>query len=71
MLLLEENLMLFVLYRSDMTKDQMVVDIALRTKILFWSGIVFGAFSIGILGYAAVRYYNCHIVFCYLELCTF
>lgn len=45
-------------FLSDMTKDQMVVDIALRTKILFWSGIVFGAFSIGILGYAAVRNWN-------------
>ncbi|KAF7135937.1 hypothetical protein RHSIM_Rhsim08G0239400 [Rhododendron simsii] len=45
-------------FLSDMTKDQMVVDIALRTKILFWSGIVFGALSIGILGFAAVRNWN-------------
>lgn len=60
MLLLKENPILFVLYRSDMNKDQMVVDAAFRTKVLLWSGIVLGTLSIGILGYAAVRYYKCH-----------
>ncbi|XP_057977787.1 E3 ubiquitin-protein ligase SPL2 [Malania oleifera] len=42
----------------DMTKDQMVVELAFRTKILFWSGIVLGSLSIGILGFAAVRNWN-------------
>ncbi|GMQ08160.1 hypothetical protein CsSME_00052014 [Camellia sinensis var. sinensis] len=38
---------------SDLTKDHMVVALAFRTKVLLWSGVVIGAFSIGILGYAA------------------
>lgn len=48
----------FLLYfsRSDMTKDQMVVDLAFRTKVLLWSGVALGSLAIGVLGYAAVRY---------------
>lgn len=42
-------------FLSDLTKDHMVVALAFRTKVLLWSGVVIGAFSIGILGYAAVR----------------
>lgn len=45
-------------FLSDLTKDRMVVDLAFKTKVLLWSGIVVGAFSIGILGYAAVRNWN-------------
>ncbi|XAR67580.1 Ubiquitin--protein ligase [Bertholletia excelsa] len=45
-------------FLSDMTKDQMVLELAFKTKVLLWSGIVLGAFSIGILGYAAVRNWN-------------
>lgn len=45
-------------FLSDMNKDQMVVDVAFRTKVLLWSGIVLGTLSIGILGYAAVRNWN-------------
>ncbi|THG06432.1 hypothetical protein TEA_000722 [Camellia sinensis var. sinensis] len=41
-------------FLSDLTKDHMVVALAFRTKVLLWSGVVIGAFSIGILGYAAV-----------------
>lgn len=32
------------------------MDIAIDTRTLFWSGIVLGTLSIGILGYAVVRY---------------
>ncbi|KDP40699.1 hypothetical protein JCGZ_24698 [Jatropha curcas] len=45
-------------FLSDMTKDQMVVDLAFKTKVLLWSGIVLGSLSIGILGYAVVRNWN-------------
>ncbi|KAF8393620.1 hypothetical protein HHK36_021865 [Tetracentron sinense] len=42
-------------FLSDMTKDQMVVDLAFRSKVLLWSGILLGSLSFGILGYAIVR----------------
>ncbi|XVF86901.1 hypothetical protein PTKIN_Ptkin18bG0078100 [Pterospermum kingtungense] len=45
-------------FLSDMTKDQMLVDLAFKTKILFWSSIILGSLSIGILGYAFVRNWN-------------
>lgn len=45
-----------VFCRSDLTKDQMIVDLAFRSKILLWGGVAFGSLSIGILGYAVMRY---------------
>lgn len=45
-------------FLSDMTKDQMLLDLAFKTKILFWSSVVLGSLSIGILGYAFVRNWN-------------
>ncbi|XP_043707274.1 E3 ubiquitin-protein ligase SPL2-like [Telopea speciosissima] len=45
-------------FLSDMTKDQMVVDLAFRTKVLLWGGILLGSLSFGILGYAIVRNWN-------------
>lgn len=45
----------FCFGRSDMTKDQMLVDLAFKTKVLLWSGVVLGSFAVGVLGYAAVR----------------
>ncbi|EEF40994.1 ubiquitin-protein ligase, putative [Ricinus communis] len=45
-------------FLSDLSKEQMVVDLAFKTKVLFWSGVVLGSFSICILGYAAVRNWN-------------
>ncbi|XP_048431204.1 E3 ubiquitin-protein ligase SPL2-like [Pyrus x bretschneideri] len=45
-------------FLSRMSKEQMVVDLALRTKKLFWSGIVLGSMPIGLLGYSAVRIWN-------------
>lgn len=38
-----------------MSKEQMVVDLAFRTRIVFWSGLILGTVSIGILGFAFVR----------------
>lgn len=53
-----------------MTKDQMIVDLAFRSKVLLWSGIALGSLSIGILGYAVVRYelfrhlpHNCWVMY--------
>ncbi|KAE8728612.1 putative leucine-rich repeat receptor-like protein kinase [Hibiscus syriacus] len=45
-------------FLTEMTKDQMLLDLAFKSKILFWSGIVLGSLSIGILGYAFVRNLN-------------
>ncbi|KAI3944063.1 hypothetical protein MKX01_029954 [Papaver californicum] len=42
-------------FLTEMTKDQLVVDLAFNTKCLFWGGIILGSLSIGILGYATVR----------------
>jgi hypothetical protein len=42
--------------RADMTKDEMVADLAFKAKILLWSGIVLGSLSIGVLGFAVMRY---------------
>ncbi|KAG2728658.1 hypothetical protein I3843_01G210100 [Carya illinoinensis] len=42
-------------FLSEMTKDQMIVDLAFRSKVLLWSGFALGSLSIGILGYAVVR----------------
>ncbi|XP_065867217.1 E3 ubiquitin-protein ligase SPL2 [Euphorbia lathyris] len=45
-------------FLSDMTKDQMVLDLAFKSKVLLWSGIILGSVSIGILGYAFMRNWN-------------
>ncbi|KAK3030940.1 hypothetical protein RJ639_036678 [Escallonia herrerae] len=45
-------------FLSELTKDQMVVDLAFRTRVLLWSGTVIGSVAIGILGYAVVRNWN-------------
>ncbi|XVF27070.1 hypothetical protein REPUB_Repub14bG0074700 [Reevesia pubescens] len=45
-------------FLSDMTKDQMLLDLAFKTEILLWSSISLGSLSIGILGYAFVRNWN-------------
>lgn len=42
-------------FLSEMTKEQMLVELDFRAKFLFWTGIVVGAFSVGILGYAITR----------------
>lgn len=45
-------------FLSEMSKDHMVVDLAFRTKVLLWSGIVLGSLSVGVIGYAFVRNWN-------------
>lgn len=45
-------------FLSEMSKDQMVVDLAFKSKVLFWSGVILGSVSIGVLGYAVVRNWN-------------
>ena len=42
--------------RSDLSKDQMIVDLSIKAKILFWGGISLGSMSVGVLGYAVLRY---------------
>ncbi|XP_010542394.1 PREDICTED: E3 ubiquitin-protein ligase SPL2-like [Tarenaya hassleriana] len=42
-------------FLSEMSKDKMILDLIFRTEVLFWSSVVMGCVSIGILGYAAVR----------------
>lgn len=46
----------FIFYRSDKTKDQMVLDLTLDSTIMLLGGVILGTLSVGILGYAAVRY---------------
>ncbi|KAL5706069.1 RING-type E3 ubiquitin transferase [Ranunculus cassubicifolius] len=45
----------FPFFLSDMTQDQMVEDLAHKTKILLWSGIILGSVSLGVLGYAFTK----------------
>ncbi|WOH00559.1 hypothetical protein DCAR_0519925 [Daucus carota subsp. sativus] len=42
------------LARSDMTKEQRLVDLTFRTKVLFWSGVVPSSLAVGVLSYVAV-----------------
>ncbi|KAA0059400.1 hypothetical protein IC582_002684 [Cucumis melo] len=45
-------------FLCEMTKDQMILDLVFKTKFLFWSSIVLGSLTVGILGYSAVRNWN-------------
>ncbi|KAG6788851.1 hypothetical protein POTOM_004929 [Populus tomentosa] len=45
-------------FLADITKDQMVADLAFKAKIQLWSGIVLGSLSIGVLGFAVMRNWN-------------
>ncbi|WJX92251.1 RING-type E3 ubiquitin transferase [Trifolium repens] len=45
-------------FLSDLSKDQMIVDLSFKAKVLFWSGIALGTMSVGIIGYAIVRNWN-------------
>lgn len=38
-----------------MTKDEMLLDLAFKSKVLLWSGVVLGSVAVGVLGYAVVR----------------
>ncbi|XP_022148356.1 E3 ubiquitin-protein ligase SPL2 [Momordica charantia] len=48
----------FPFFLSEMTKDQMILDLVFKTRLLFWSSIVLGSLSIGILGYSVTRNWN-------------
>lgn len=39
-----------------MTKDKMIMDLTETTSVVFWGGVIMGCLSVGILGFAAVRY---------------
>ncbi|XP_024978870.1 E3 ubiquitin-protein ligase SPL2 isoform X2 [Cynara cardunculus var. scolymus] len=45
-------------FLSNMSKDQMVVELDFRTKVLLWSGVVIGSLATAILGYSVVRNWN-------------
>ncbi|CAN0906953.1 E3 ubiquitin-protein ligase SPL2 [Linum grandiflorum] len=45
-------------FLSEMSKDEMVMQLALTRKVLMWSGIVLGSVSVGILGYALRKNWN-------------
>lgn len=45
-------------FLSEMSKDQMILELAVTTKTLWWSGIVLVSISSVIIGYAAVRNWN-------------
>ncbi|WOK93221.1 E3 ubiquitin-protein ligase [Canna indica] len=42
-------------FLSEMTKDEIAAELSSNTRILFWSGIMLGTLSVGILGYALIR----------------
>ncbi|XP_047963042.1 E3 ubiquitin-protein ligase SPL2-like isoform X1 [Salvia hispanica] len=42
-------------FLSALTKDQLVADLSFKTKVLMWSGLVFGTIAIGVLGYSVAR----------------
>ena len=35
----------------------MILDLVFKTKFLFWSSVVLGSLSVGVLGYSVVRYF--------------
>ncbi|XP_074268222.1 E3 ubiquitin-protein ligase SPL2-like [Silene latifolia] len=45
-------------FLCDLTKEQMLIELSVRSKVLLWSGIVVGTVSIGVLGYSIVRNWN-------------
>ncbi|KAK8941393.1 hypothetical protein KSP39_PZI010128 [Platanthera zijinensis] len=42
-------------FLSDMTKEEIVEHLAENSRVLFWSGVILGAFSIGALSFAIFR----------------
>ncbi|GFP90578.1 mitochondrial ubiquitin ligase activator of nfkb 1 [Phtheirospermum japonicum] len=42
-------------FLSDLNKDQIISELALKSKVLMWSGFAFGALAIGIIGYSIAR----------------
>ncbi|KAG5572967.1 hypothetical protein H5410_062733 [Solanum commersonii] len=50
------RLLRILLEKFDMTENQMLVDLAFKTKVLMWSGDVFGSVVVGVLGYVVTKY---------------
>lgn len=48
----------FPYFLCEMTRDQMILDLVFKTKFLFWSSVVLGSLSVGVLGYSVVRNWN-------------
>ncbi|KAI3849509.1 hypothetical protein MKW92_006792 [Papaver armeniacum] len=42
-------------FLTELTKDQLVEDLAYKKNCLFWCGLALGSLSIGLLGYATMR----------------
>ncbi|KAL1218926.1 E3 ubiquitin-protein ligase SPL2 [Cardamine amara subsp. amara] len=45
-------------FLSEMTKDTMILDLMQQTRVIFWSSVIMGVVSVGILSFAAVRTWN-------------
>lgn len=46
---------LFCFFRFEKTKDEMLVDLGLTTKRLYWSSVILGSMSLIVLGVSIVR----------------
>ncbi|KAG9148515.1 hypothetical protein Leryth_026904 [Lithospermum erythrorhizon] len=42
-------------FLSDLSKDQMILDLAFKTKLFLWTGVVLGVVAVGVLSYATMR----------------
>ncbi|KAL9274223.1 E3 ubiquitin-protein ligase SPL2-like protein [Drosera capensis] len=42
-------------FLSELTQDQIVIELSYKTKILLWSGLIFGSLAVCILGFSVVR----------------
>lgn len=43
------------LFLTELTKDQLMIELATHTKVLLWTGILFSTCAMGVLGYALFR----------------
>ncbi|MCO5613408.1 hypothetical protein L7F22_067684 [Adiantum nelumboides] len=41
--------------RTELTKEQLMVNLATHTRVLLWTGIIFSTCAVGVLGYAFFR----------------
>ncbi|GAB2220040.1 hypothetical protein Droror1_Dr00007682 [Drosera rotundifolia] len=42
-------------FLSELTQDQMVIELSYKTKILLWSGLIFGSLAVCVLGFSVMR----------------
>ncbi|KAI5077929.1 hypothetical protein GOP47_0007753 [Adiantum capillus-veneris] len=43
------------LFLTELTKEQLMVNLAMHTRVLLWTGILFSTCAVGVLGYAFFR----------------